>query len=185
MRAWIVLVGLVLSAIALAAEPVVYRWVDKNGVVHYSDQPHPGAVEVDLGAPQVVDFKTPATSASPAAANGARKAPQHYAVRILAPADGTTLRPANFAINVNVSVAPPLPRDFALQYDLDGSPLGQPTTSTRLHVKDVYRGVHHLSVTVLAPGGATLGSASSTFYVHHPSVLFHRGGSPPGRPRGG
>ena len=29
------------GSLALAA--TVYRWVDENGVVHYSDQPHPNA----------------------------------------------------------------------------------------------------------------------------------------------
>lgn len=182
-KRWWVAIALLLPALALAAaNPTVYRWVDKNGVVHYSDQPHAGAVKVELGAPQVVTFKVPATSAVPAATSTPKAAPRHYDVTIKSPANGTTLRPANFEVNVDVKVTPPLPRDYVLQYELDGSPLGEPTSSTRLRVKDVYRGTHHLTVTVLTPGGASMGSASSTFYVHHPSVLFHRsGGSTPRR----
>ncbi len=34
------------SASTLAA--TVYKWTDERGVVHYSDQPHPEAKEVDV-----------------------------------------------------------------------------------------------------------------------------------------
>ena len=30
----------------------VYRWVDENGVVHYSDQSHANAEKVQISAPQ-------------------------------------------------------------------------------------------------------------------------------------
>ena len=36
--------------VALAA--TVYKWVDEDGVVHYSDQPHENAQKVELKAPQ-------------------------------------------------------------------------------------------------------------------------------------
>jgi Domain of unknown function (DUF4124) len=172
---------LLLPVLAVAADQVVYRWVDQNGVVHYSDQPHPGAVKVDLGAPQVVNFKVQATVAAPAVATTPPKAaPPHYDIRILAPAPGTTLWLADFEADVDVSVSPALASPYQLQYELDGSALGRPTTSTRLRVKDVYRGTHTLTVTALAPDGATAGSASSTFYVHHPSDANRNRNKPPG-----
>ena len=37
-------------AVALAGS--VYKWVDENGVTHYSDQPHENAQKVELKAPQ-------------------------------------------------------------------------------------------------------------------------------------
>ena len=36
---------ILLAGVALAQ---AYRWVDKDGVVHYSDRPEPGAEEVQL-----------------------------------------------------------------------------------------------------------------------------------------
>ena len=31
-----------------AASTTVYKWVDENGVVHYSDQPHPNAQKLQI-----------------------------------------------------------------------------------------------------------------------------------------
>src|SRR6266853_1989658 len=40
---------------SLAVAGTVYKWVDENGVVHYSDQPHPEAQKVDV--PPVQTYK--------------------------------------------------------------------------------------------------------------------------------
>lgn len=163
---------LLLVPLAAVAAPVVYRWVDSHGVVHYSDQPHPGAVKVDLGAPSIVNFKTPAqSSAAPASATGAAAATA-YQVTILAPSDGTTLRPADWKVHARVRVKPPLGKGAALEYQLDGQALGSPTRNTSVTLEKVYRGAHTLVVSVVGPGGEAEGQASSTFYIHHPSLLF-------------
>ena len=43
-RPILLLVGLLASAAAVAE---VYKWIDEDGVVHSSDQPHPGAEIID------------------------------------------------------------------------------------------------------------------------------------------
>ena len=35
-----------MSGVAMAA--TVYKWVDAQGVIHYSDQPHPEAKQIDV-----------------------------------------------------------------------------------------------------------------------------------------
>lgn len=177
-------VFLLALAVALPAMgQTVYRWVDSQGVVHYSDEPHQGAKEVQLGATTtVLDFKTPnlpGTSTQPAPAASAPS----YQVAILAPAPGTTLRPPDYKVQASVRVKPPLAGSALLQYQLDGKKLGKPTARTSLLMHKVYRGTHTLTVTVVGPKGQAWGEGSSTFYVHHHSVL-----NPPGRhvsPRGG
>lgn len=164
---------LLLVPLAAAAAPVVYRWVDSHGVVHYSDQPHPGAVKVTLGALSTVNFHAPQVSAeSPAPAAGTAATAASYQVKILAPADGTTLRPANWEVHADVTVTPPLGRNTTLEYQLDGKALGPSTQRTSITLQKVYRGTHTLTVSVLGPGGAKEGQASSTFYIHHPSLQF-------------
>jgi hypothetical protein len=178
---------LVLAAALPAMATTVYRWVDSHGVVHYSDQPHPGAVRVNLGTPQTIHFKTPSTEPGETPIQNAPKERQEYRVTILAPADGTTLRPAKHEVRARIKVSPPLGARALLQYSLDGSPLGKPTAATEVLIKKVYRGTHNLSATVLAANGASAGSATSTFYVHQHSVLFQRhrpGPHPHPRPRG-
>src|SRR5688572_23778255 len=43
-----------------ALSTTVYKWVDANGVTHYSDQPHPGATKLEVGAIQT--YSAPAAS---------------------------------------------------------------------------------------------------------------------------
>ena len=45
-RPILILLG-VLAATGVQAD--AYKWTDEDGVVHYSDRPHPGAQRVDLG----------------------------------------------------------------------------------------------------------------------------------------
>jgi len=49
------------SACTVATAATVYKWVDENGVTHFSDQPHENAQKVELKAPQT--FSAPKTSA--------------------------------------------------------------------------------------------------------------------------
>src|SRR5262245_58608608 len=51
-----------MSVVAIAAS--VYKWVDAEGVTHYSDQPHPDAKEVELPPVNTVRGSTPASSSS-------------------------------------------------------------------------------------------------------------------------
>src|SRR5690625_4124219 len=131
--------ALLLLFICAVATPAmattVYRWVDSNGVVHYSDQPHPGAQKANLGALQVIQFHTPATEAPPLETHEGKVRAPHYKVTILAPANGTTLRPGNQQVHVRVKVVPALGPTARLQYSFDGKPLGEPTTALRALIK--------------------------------------------------
>ena len=50
-------------ACAAAMSATVYKWVDENGVIHYSDQPHPGAQKMQIEPAQTY---TPAPVTVPA-----------------------------------------------------------------------------------------------------------------------
>src|SRR5690625_4154412 len=157
--------ALLLILVCAVALPVmattVYRWVDSNGVVHYSDQPHQGAKKANLETLQVIHFKTPPASESTSTERETKtQALPHYKVTILAPADGTTLRPANHEVRARVGVKPSLGPNALVQYQLDGKSLGKPTAALRALIKKVYRGTHTVMVTVLSAQGKSPGSAS-------------------------
>jgi len=65
MRAILLIAGLM---IGLAADAEVFRWVDENGQVNYSDRPHEGAEVIELVEAQT--FSAPATSRRPPASSG-------------------------------------------------------------------------------------------------------------------
>jgi len=172
--------GILASLWALAG-PVVYKWVDKNGEVHYSGRPHPGAVRVELGAASVVNFKIPPKYKTIRSAAQPKALP-HYRIRILAPVNGTTLRPADYRVRVNVSINPALRPGTRLNYALDGKAVRVGAMATTLTLTRVYRGTHVLTVVARGPKGEALGRAQSTFYIQRHSILFrrrHRPGPPP------
>jgi hypothetical protein len=175
--AW--LLALALMPVLAVAGTTVYRWVDAQGVVHYSDQPHQGARRVQPGTLTVLDFKvSPGVSDKTLSLARRTAGGLAYRVRILAPAPGSTLWPINYKLRVRVQVTPPLqPGAALLQYRYDGKNVGRPTTYTRIELNKVYRGTHTLEVIVMGPRGKTEGRAGSTFYVRQHSMLH------PGRGR--
>ncbi len=168
---------LVLVALPALAQ-TVYRWVDKQGVVHYSDQPHQGAQQVELGSATVLPFKVPAQAEKPQTMPvPASVAKPAYQVRILAPAPGSTIWPVNYKVHAKVQVTPPPGGGVLLKYELDGKMMGKPTAHTSVVLKPVYRGTHTLKVSLVGPKGESLASGESKFYARQHSLLH------PGRPR--
>src|SRR5579871_3241622 len=60
-----------LGCTVVATAATVYKWVDENGVIHYSDQPHENAQKVELKSPQTYSATktapTPARNSAPPA----------------------------------------------------------------------------------------------------------------------
>src|SRR5580693_7502255 len=66
---------IMLAACASAAAATVYKWVDDNGVTHYSDQPNPKAQKLEIADAQTYGAKAAAVAAPAAAAPVATAAP--------------------------------------------------------------------------------------------------------------
>jgi hypothetical protein len=168
-----------LAGIGTASAAKTYRWVDAQGVVHYSDTPQPGAEQVTLPSAQTYTAPpAPAASASaatapPASAAGPpADAPIYQSCEITEPVRETSLFAPN-SVHVAVSLDPPLRDGDRLQVLLDGQPLqGRSPSATSLEAAQPDRGTHLLSAVVRDASGKMVCSASGvTFYVQRPSVL--------------
>ena len=155
-----------------------YRWVDAQGVVHYSDTPQPGAEQITLPTAQGYT-PTPVTPAAPvgAAAEGASPAspaPEsaYASCAITEPVAETSLFSPE-SVHVAVGLDPPLREGDRLQVLLDGQPLESKSPSaTSLTADQPDRGAHVLRAVVRDNSGKIVCSASAvTFYVQRPSVL--------------
>jgi hypothetical protein len=159
-----------------ASAAKTYRWVDAQGVVHYSDTPQPGAEQVTL--PPVQTYTAPPLAASPPAAapTAAIAAPAQAAAyqscEITQPVAETSLY-APDSVHVAVNLDPPLRSGDRLQVLLDGQPLESKSPSaTSLEAPQPDRGTHVLSAVVRDASGKMVCSASGvTFYVQRPSLL--------------
>ena len=160
-----------------ASAAKTYRWVDAQGVVHYSDTPQPGAQQVTLppaqtySAPQAA---TPPPALTPTVPAGSPPAPEetYQSCAITQPLAETSLF-APDSVHVAVTLDPPLRDGDRLQVLLDGQPLDSKSpTATSLEAPQPDRGAHVLSAVVRDTTGKMVCSSSGvTFYVQRPSVL--------------
>lgn len=172
----------VFSALALllfvsgsALATTVWKWVDKNGVTHYSDQPVPGAIEVNINA-QTYDASEagspPQSGSTPSSAQQSQQA-AYTSIEIIAPTNEQTIVGTGGAVTVSVSVAPGVRYGHALQVHMDGQLVSPPeSTATSVQLSNVARGAHTVTASVVTPDGRVLiRSAPITFFVQQPTVL--------------
>jgi hypothetical protein len=171
-----------IAVCATAMAATVYKWVDADGVTHYSDQPHPGAQKVQLQGAQTysASAERAAVAASNAAStNAARRA---ATTKSAVPAYSTcqVLRPTSEEMFVNASsvpasvhVEPSLRDGDRVTVALDGTALPVTTPlDSEFMLTSMVRGTHALSVKVQDASGAVLcQSASVVFHVSQPSLL--------------
>jgi len=164
---------LLLLAAPLALAATVYKWVDENGVVHYSDQPHPNAEKVHVKEPQTYRESNPlAAPAAPSPDGGGGGGPTYRGCLIAQPADNEDLANPDSLVVV-VRTDPPLRPGDQVFVTLDGQALndGRPT-GAQFTISPVERGTHVLQATVRDSGGALLCQTSGISYsAHQPSVL--------------
>jgi hypothetical protein len=151
----------------------VYRWVDKDGVVHYSDKPPtPDAQPVQLPPLQTYQSGNPPVRFEENAAASAKPA-EAPSVTITSPPPAATIRDAEGKLNV--AVAADLQAGEGIIYYLDGAPVNpQPTSATDFLYTGVERGEHQVAAALVAPDGRVLArSAPVTIYMKPPMVPRH------------
>jgi Domain of unknown function (DUF4124) len=160
--------GILMVAMLSSAYAGIYRSVDANGVVHFDDQSSPGSTEVHLHEVQTYQAPTPPTSTStPQPPPVVVK--RYKTVVITQPSDKNTVRNNDGSLAVSVELEPQLQAHHKVQIVLDGQPAGEAQAATTFSLKDIYRGTHTVSATVVDGAGATIGeSASVTFTMHRP-----------------
>jgi hypothetical protein len=155
----------------------VYESHDKAGPV-FSDMPTPGATQVDLPPPNVIDSSVPAAP-PPMPTPGA---PLYQALEILSPANGSTIHSNTGSFKVTVRSWPPLSVGAQHRFKLkfDGQVLPHAYSSTTIQVTPAdwsgaaRSGPHTLQLAVVdAAGQVLMESTPVTFYAHRATV-HHR-----------
>ncbi|HEX4388928.1 MAG TPA: DUF4124 domain-containing protein [Steroidobacteraceae bacterium] len=169
MRTFLFTLMCLAAPLVLAA--TVYKWVDENGVVHYSDQPHPNAEKVQVQAVQT--YKAGAMPSGDSAAAAAAKAPKEgYAgCAVSDPADDQTYTNVD-AVTIAVRTDPALRPGDQIYIMLDGTLVNNGSaTGNSYTVSPVERGTHTVqAVEKNSEGGLMCQSPGITFHVHLPSI---------------
>lgn len=160
-----ILVLVLLCPLAAAAE--VYRWVDEQGVAHYSDQPVYGAEPADL--PKLTTMEPPPKMPDVTPERGDRQ--QKTPLRLTLPQPETTFRDARGLVPVAVALEGGLGPNQALRYFLDGRPVVAATRETAVTFQGVNRGAHQISVALVTAGEVGARTAPVTVYLLPPTAL--------------
>ncbi len=158
---------------ALATATTIYKWVDENGVTHYSDQPHPGAQKIQVQAAQT--YKASAaqvrSSAAPPPPPKSGAAPT-YTCSVSRPAPQEMFQNTD-VVPASVHVDPALRAGDHLLVTLDGAAVPATVTpDAAFTLTAVFRGAHQLAARIEDASGATLCQATTVpFYVRQASVL--------------
>ncbi len=161
---------LIALGLSFSAFATIYKWVDKNGKVHYTDQPRRGAevVKPKSNTENSITFITPKVTVP----KSLDAAPIEHSVKIISPSDQQTIRDNNGNFTVTASTSTP---DRHLRYILllDGTPVGQPQKAAAFSLQNVDRGEHKLQMVLVKSNNKPVAiSPLVTVYVHRASVLL-------------
>jgi Domain of unknown function (DUF4124) len=172
-KPWIVLLSLAAFAGQAA---VVYKWTDSDGIIHYSDQPVPGAEKIfTAGSPAPGGSASSAGTADPSGSAPKKNVAQgreYSQFSITSPLPEQTFF-GDDVISVHLTLDPALRPNQTVTWHLNGSQLeGQEPTATQFALPHLDRGTYVIAATVTdQTTGESSSTDSVTFYVRQPSAL--------------
>ena len=171
-----------LLIVSIASAQVAYTWVDKNGVVHFSDTPNQGAkaialpnLEASAPAPRVESTESlaPQTKLSKEPQDKPEKKtdkPLPLKLSMLTPQHNETIRSNRGIINIQLETNRKLGIGEQLQLLLDGKPYGAPQSHMMWQLNNIDRGTHTLAVHAKRSGKLIASTSPITVHLHRASV---------------
>ncbi len=169
-RTIIILISTLAAGTVLAQ---AYKWVDEDGVVHYSDRPHVGAERIQLTSDGYRPRPAPPPVASNTAGDDAAEestAFRYEALTIGAPLAEETLWNIEGVLNVTLNVDPALQSGHRIRVYFDGTP--RMVNRMSFQIDEVYRGVHNIQAEIVDESGTMMiRSMPNRFYVQQNTVV--------------
>jgi uncharacterized protein YcfL len=164
-----------LSLTICASHAQIYRWVDSQGVVNYSDMPHAGAQAVKDSDIQSYSTPLPSSSSTEPAIEkqGDTKKSQHdyKKVVIIEPADQITIRNTQGYVLVKAEIQPKLFVGDNAQLIFDGTAQGSPQNTLSFELNGVNRGSHTIAIQVINSDGDVLKTSPAiTIFMQQPRI---------------
>lgn len=162
-----------LTAVSVQAA-VIYKWVDADGVVHYSDQSSPGAEKIVTAVSSSAPSQSGARNASvPSTApqRAAQGGLNYTEFSITSPAAEQTFF-GDDVVAVHLSLNPSLRPNQSITWHLNGKQLDFPPNATSFALPRLDRGTYALAATITDQQTSESQTSNSvTFFVRQPSAL--------------
>jgi len=176
-RSWILVGACASWLVPFAGQAgVIYKWTDAQGVVHFSDQPGPGAEKVfTSSAPEHAGIlgAAPTTgAAAPAPPPKTDRSLSATKIVITSPAPEQTFS-GDQSVPISLSVDGELKASWTVVWTLNGAQVqGQTPTTTSFTLTDLTRGAYTLEATVTdSVTGESKSAEAVAFNVLRPSLL--------------
>ena len=182
MRMLLVLAGLAVSLAAPGQE--IYRWVDKDGIVHYADQPGSAdAVLINIIEPNAYDSADTAIAAPPGRDTDEETEPEdaYQSLAIVSPENDQVYFGADAVVLVSAYLEGSLQPDHSIALFMNGKRLDAQGPTAEL--SELARGSYTLSASVLdADGKPVISSRPVSFHVRQPSINSPQSPQAPPKP---
>ena len=158
-----------LLLLSLFAQATVYKWVDKDGKVHYSDEPHPNAEVVELKEKTLNQIALPPVKNDVDDSQVIQQI--QYQVVITSPTEEETVRDNNGDFQVTATVTPEIKSQYLMALKLDGQTVGQPQVGGIFQLKNIDRGEHTIVVDAMTQNGKVFASSSPRKIFLHQAAM--------------
>ena len=157
-----------LMLLCFSATAGIFKWVDENGNVHYSDQEQKGSEEVNL--PAAVTY-TPTVPTSVNNQKEPEKKRSYTEMSIVQPQMNETLRNNAGDVQVGINLTPGLQLGDTITIYLDGKEVLKGGVQTSVTLTNLDRGLHTLRASVFHKNGtAAISSRSIIFHLQREVV---------------
>lgn len=160
---------LLFLALSFCAHAEMYKWVDADGNITYSDRPQPGASNDD----EVTEVTVPPVNTVPAVDTSVLdkseetkqdNQPGAESISIISPQDDEAIRENAGNVSISVAVEPILVDETVAIY-LDGNEVSR-GQATNVYLQNIDRGTHIITAEVISAEGNIVASASPvTFHL--------------------
>lgn len=152
---------LLLSFMGFALADTVYKTVDEDGNIIFTDKPSENSEEIKLKELQTIKNPNPAKYA-PGSKPHEDKGPVYQTFLITSPSNGSALRSNSGNVTISVTLEPPLRAGHLIIVTIDGQEVSNGPASS-ISLQNQERGTHNISAKVVDGHGKEMISASSSF----------------------
>lgn len=149
----------------------VYKWIDKDGKIHYSDKPitNSEVVEFKSNTQNQITIQAPKSSASDKEEQ--IKPSTQYTMSILTPKEDETIRDNNGDITIMATITPDLKPKHLLVILMDDKVIGPPQETPIFSLKNIDRGEHSFVIKAVAQNGKQLATTPPRKIFLHRAII--------------
>ena len=162
MRIFLLILVLLLS---VSARADVYRSVDENGNIVYSDKPSADAEKIQIDEIQTIkgDEVEPFEYTPPEDRKDKEARSSYTLVQITHPQNNQTIRANAGNISVSINIKPGLRPSHKIVLYLDGKIVAE--GSTQINLENVERGTHSLNAVIKSSDGSDLNRSAPVIFT--------------------